>query len=36
MVGGGIRSLDEVTQLDALGIDAVVGTAIYSGVIQIS
>jgi phosphoribosylformimino-5-aminoimidazole carboxamide ribotide isomerase len=36
MVGGGIRSLDEVTELDALGIDAIVGTAIYSGVIAIT
>ncbi|MCU1285998.1 MAG: Phosphoribosylformimino-5-aminoimidazole carboxamide ribotide isomerase [Acidobacteriales bacterium] len=36
MVGGGIRSMDEVRDLDALGIDAVVGTAIYSGVIQIT
>jgi phosphoribosylformimino-5-aminoimidazole carboxamide ribotide isomerase len=31
MVAGGIRSHDEVNQLDALGIDAVVGMAIYSG-----
>ncbi len=31
IVAGGIRSQDEVNQLDALGIDAVVGMAIYSG-----
>ena len=32
IVAGGIRSLDEVTALDAMGCDAVVGMAIYSGV----
>jgi phosphoribosylformimino-5-aminoimidazole carboxamide ribotide isomerase len=31
IAAGGIRSLDEVDRLDALGIDAVVGMAIYSG-----
>jgi phosphoribosylformimino-5-aminoimidazole carboxamide ribotide isomerase len=31
IVAGGIRSQEEVNQLDALGIDAVVGMAIYSG-----
>jgi len=31
MVAGGISSQDEVNRLDALGIDAVVGMAIYSG-----
>jgi phosphoribosylformimino-5-aminoimidazole carboxamide ribotide isomerase len=31
IVAGGIRSQDEVNELDALGIDAVVGMAIYSG-----
>jgi phosphoribosylformimino-5-aminoimidazole carboxamide ribotide isomerase len=31
IVAGGIRDQDEVSQLDALGIDAVVGMAIYSG-----
>jgi phosphoribosylformimino-5-aminoimidazole carboxamide ribotide isomerase len=35
MVGGGIRSLDEVTELDAMGVDSVVGSAIYAGVIQV-
>lgn len=32
IVAGGIRSLDEVAALDALGCDAVVGMALYSGV----
>lgn len=31
IVGGGIRTVDEVAELDALGVDAVVGMAIYSG-----
>jgi phosphoribosylformimino-5-aminoimidazole carboxamide ribotide isomerase len=31
IAAGGIRSLDEVDRLDALGVDAVVGMAIYSG-----
>jgi uncharacterized protein related to proFAR isomerase len=35
MVGGGIRSLDEVTQLDAMGVDSVVGSAIYSGIMPV-
>jgi phosphoribosylformimino-5-aminoimidazole carboxamide ribotide isomerase len=35
IVAGGIRSQDEVNQLDALGIDAVVGMAIYSGQIKL-
>jgi phosphoribosylformimino-5-aminoimidazole carboxamide ribotide isomerase len=35
MVGGGIRSLDEVTALDAMGIDSVVGSAIYAGVLVV-
>jgi uncharacterized protein related to proFAR isomerase len=35
MVGGGIRSLDEVTALDAMGIDSVVGSAIYAGVLAV-
>jgi phosphoribosylformimino-5-aminoimidazole carboxamide ribotide isomerase len=33
IVAGGIRSLDEVAQLDAIGVDAVVGMAIYTGAI---
>jgi phosphoribosylformimino-5-aminoimidazole carboxamide ribotide isomerase len=33
IVAGGIRSQDEVDQLDRLGIDAVVGMAIYRGLI---
>ena len=35
IVAGGIRSQDEVNQLDAMGIDAVVGMAIYSGQIKL-
>jgi phosphoribosylformimino-5-aminoimidazole carboxamide ribotide isomerase len=35
IAAGGIRSMDEVETLDALGIDAVVGMAIYKGVITI-
>jgi phosphoribosylformimino-5-aminoimidazole carboxamide ribotide isomerase len=31
MVAGGIRSKDEVATLDAMGVDAVVGMAIYTG-----
>jgi phosphoribosylformimino-5-aminoimidazole carboxamide ribotide isomerase len=31
IVAGGIRSREEVEQLDALGVDAVVGMAIYTG-----
>jgi phosphoribosylformimino-5-aminoimidazole carboxamide ribotide isomerase len=33
IVAGGIRSMEEVEQLAALGIDAVVGMAIYTGLI---
>jgi phosphoribosylformimino-5-aminoimidazole carboxamide ribotide isomerase len=33
IAAGGIRSMDEVEALDALGIDAVVGMAIYTGLI---
>jgi phosphoribosylformimino-5-aminoimidazole carboxamide ribotide isomerase len=32
IVAGGIRSMEEVNALEALGVDAVVGMAIYSGV----
>jgi phosphoribosylformimino-5-aminoimidazole carboxamide ribotide isomerase len=35
IAAGGIRSLDEVDALDAIGIDAVVGMAIYTGLIQL-
>lgn len=34
IAAGGIRNMSEVEQLDALGIDAVVGMAIYTGAIQ--
>ena len=34
IVAGGIRSMDEVTALDAIGADAVVGMAIYTGLIN--
>jgi phosphoribosylformimino-5-aminoimidazole carboxamide ribotide isomerase len=34
IVAGGIKSMDEVYALDAMGIDAVVGMAIYTGAIQ--
>jgi len=36
IVAGGIRSEDEINALDAMGIDAVVGMAIYTGLIDIS
>jgi phosphoribosylformimino-5-aminoimidazole carboxamide ribotide isomerase len=35
IAAGGIRSMDEVNALDALGIDAVVGMAIYTGLIEL-
>ncbi len=35
IAAGGIRSMAEVDALDALGIDAVVGMAIYTGLIQL-
>ena len=35
IVAGGIRSMEEVEQLDALGIDAVVGLAVYRGLIEV-
>jgi phosphoribosylformimino-5-aminoimidazole carboxamide ribotide isomerase len=34
IVAGGIRSMDEVNSLDAIGVDAVVGMAIYTGAIS--
>jgi phosphoribosylformimino-5-aminoimidazole carboxamide ribonucleotide (ProFAR) isomerase len=33
IVAGGIKSLDEVNTLNAIGVDAVVGMAIYTGTI---
>lgn len=33
IVAGGIKSMDEVNALDAMGVDAVVGMAIYTGTI---
>jgi phosphoribosylformimino-5-aminoimidazole carboxamide ribotide isomerase len=36
IAAGGIRSIDEVNALDAAGIDAVVGMAIYKGLIQVT
>jgi phosphoribosylformimino-5-aminoimidazole carboxamide ribotide isomerase len=33
IVAGGIRSMDEVNQLDSIGVDAVVGMAIYTDAI---
>ena len=35
IVAGGIRSIDEVDALDRLGVDAVVGMAIYKGLIRL-
>lgn len=34
IVAGGIKSAEEIARLDAMGIDAVVGMAIYTGVLQ--
>jgi phosphoribosylformimino-5-aminoimidazole carboxamide ribotide isomerase len=34
IVAGGIRSRAEVDELDAIGVDAVVGMAIYTGKLQ--
>ena len=34
IVAGGIRSVEEVKELDAIGADAVVGMAIYTGALQ--
>jgi phosphoribosylformimino-5-aminoimidazole carboxamide ribotide isomerase len=36
IAAGGIRSMDEVDALDRMGIDAVVGMAIYKGLIDVS
>jgi phosphoribosylformimino-5-aminoimidazole carboxamide ribotide isomerase len=35
IVGGGINSMAEVDELDAVGVDAVVGMAIYSGAMAV-
>lgn len=35
IAAGGIRSQHEIDQLDAMGVDAVVGMAIYSGMIKV-
>jgi phosphoribosylformimino-5-aminoimidazole carboxamide ribotide isomerase len=34
IAAGGISSQEEIDQLDAMGVDAVVGMAIYTGKIQ--
>ena len=36
IAAGGIRSREEIDTLDALGIDAVVGMAIYTGAIELT
>jgi len=35
IAAGGIRSQQEIDALDAMGVDAVVGMAIYSGLLQV-
>ena len=35
IAAGGIRSREEIDALDALGIDAVVGMAIYKGLLEL-
>ena len=35
IAAGGIRSQAEVAELDAMGVDAVVGMAIYQGLLQV-
>jgi phosphoribosylformimino-5-aminoimidazole carboxamide ribotide isomerase len=34
IVAGGIKSMDEVNRLDALGVDSVVGMAVYTGTLK--
>lgn len=34
IVAGGIRAMDEVNALDSMGVDAVAGMAVYSGIMQ--
>jgi phosphoribosylformimino-5-aminoimidazole carboxamide ribotide isomerase len=36
IVAGGIASIEQVNQLDAMGMDAVVGMAIYTGMVKLS
>ena len=33
IVAGGIRTQEEIDALDAIGVDAVVGMAVYSGIL---
>jgi phosphoribosylformimino-5-aminoimidazole carboxamide ribotide isomerase len=35
IAAGGISSQQEIDELDAMGVDAVVGMAIYSGIIKV-
>jgi phosphoribosylformimino-5-aminoimidazole carboxamide ribonucleotide (ProFAR) isomerase len=35
IVAGGITSADEVKKLESLGVDCVVGMAIYTGALQV-
>jgi len=35
IAAGGIRSQEEIDQLDQMGVDAVVGMAIYSGLLAV-
>jgi phosphoribosylformimino-5-aminoimidazole carboxamide ribotide isomerase len=35
IAAGGIRSQSEIDELDAMGIDAVVGMAVYTGAIKV-
>jgi len=35
IAAGGIRSQTEIDELDAIGVDAVVGMAIYTGIIKV-
>jgi phosphoribosylformimino-5-aminoimidazole carboxamide ribotide isomerase len=35
IAAGGIRSVEEVTALDEIGVDAVVGMAIYQGLLPV-
>jgi phosphoribosylformimino-5-aminoimidazole carboxamide ribotide isomerase len=35
IAAGGIRSQAEIDELDAMGVDAVVGMAIYTGMLEV-